>query len=72
MNDGEPQPLSTSLPIYTATDGQPYMSCHHVAALLRAIAETCRNLDEAELVPDVLEDEANALACHAILHTRQA
>ena len=32
------------LPIVTASNGQPYLPCDAVLALLRAIAESCRNL----------------------------
>ncbi|MGK5733321.1 hypothetical protein [Streptomyces sp. URMC 124] len=71
MNDDhDDEPLCSGLPIYTATDGQAYMSCRDVAALLRAIAEACRSLDEADFAPAVLDEEANAIDCHAIIHTR--
>ena len=68
------QPASTSLPIVTATDGQPYIGCDAVLALLRAIADSCRNfadepdcdLDSAAAAIDV---EADALECRAIAHT---
>lgn len=41
------QPLphaADKIPIVTARNGQPFMPCDAVLALLRAIAETCRTL----------------------------
>jgi hypothetical protein len=64
------------LPIVTATDGQPYLPCEAVLALLRAIAESCRNLADD---PDctltgagaAIDIEADALEARAIAHTTE-
>jgi hypothetical protein len=37
-DDQLPQPVVTSLPIVTASDGQPLMGCDAVVALLESIA----------------------------------
>ncbi|MGK3107982.1 hypothetical protein [Streptomyces sp. WAC05858] len=73
-DDTPVQPASTSLPIVTATDGQPYVGCDAVIAFLRAIAESCRNLaDEPGCGLDsaaaAVDYEADALECRAIAHT---
>lgn len=75
-NDTPIQPASTSLPIVTATDGQPYLGCDAVIAFLRAIADSCRNLaDNPECDLDTaaaaIDYEADALECRAIAHTTQ-
>lgn len=65
------------LPLVTANDGQPFMPCDAVLALLRAIAESCRNLADD---PDcdlhgaaaAIEIEADALEARAIGHTTEA
>lgn len=65
-----------SLPIVTAGDGQPYLSCEAVLALLRAIAESCRNLADD---PDcdlhtagaAIDIEADTLELRAIAATRE-
>ncbi|MEU3613461.1 hypothetical protein ABZ725_14255 [Streptomyces sp. NPDC006872] len=45
MTDDAPIPHATDqLPLVTSTNGQPYVGIDAVAALLRAIAESCRNL----------------------------
>ncbi|OMI34395.1 hypothetical protein [Streptomyces sparsogenes] len=68
-DDAPVQPASTSLPIVTATDGQPYLGCDAVLALLRAIAESCRNLASEpdcglESAAAAIDYEADALECH--------
>lgn len=74
---GEPLPhAADKMPIVTANDGQPYMPCEVVLALLRAIAESCRNLADD---PDcdlhtagaAIDVEADALEARAIGHTRE-
>jgi len=63
------------LPIVTATDGHAYIPAHAVVALLRAIAETHRDLADD---PDcdlragaaAIDLEADAIDCRAIEHTR--
>jgi len=74
---GEPLPhAADKVPIVTANDGQPYMSCEAVLTLLRAIAESCRNLADdpacdlhtARVAIDV---EADALEARAIGHTTE-
>lgn len=64
------------LPIVTASNGQPYLPCDAVLALLRAIAESCRNLADD---PDcdlygagaAVDIEADALEARAIAHTTE-
>lgn len=64
------------LPIVTASNGQPYLPCDAVLALLRAIAESCRNLADD---PDcdlhdartAIDIEADALEARAIAHTTE-
>jgi hypothetical protein len=65
------------LPIVTASNGQPFMPCDAVLALLRAIAESCRNLaDDPECdlrtASAGIEIEADALEARAIAHTTEA
>lgn len=65
------------LPIVTASNGQPWMPCDAVLALLRAIAESCRNLADD---PDcdlhgagtAIDIEADTLEARAISHTTEA
>lgn len=65
-----------SLPIVTANDGQPYLSCEAVTILLRAIAESCRNLADD---PDcdlhtagaAIDIEADTLELRAIAATQE-
>ncbi|MFF6966287.1 hypothetical protein ACFY9G_23330 [Streptomyces anthocyanicus] len=60
----------------TANDGQPYLSCEAVLVLLRAIAESCRNLADD---PDcdlhtagaAIDIEADALESRAIAATQE-
>lgn len=65
------------MPIVTANDGQPYLSCEAVLALLRAIAESCRNLADdpdcdLHTVGAAIDVEADALESRAIAHTTEA
>ncbi|WP_437022617.1 hypothetical protein [Streptomyces sp. enrichment culture] len=60
----------------TASNGQPFMPCDAVLALLRAIAESCRTLADD---PDcdlhtagaAVDVEADALEARAIGHTTE-
>lgn len=72
---GQPTPhAADQLPVLTASNGQPYMPCGAVLALLRAIAESCRHLADD---PDcdlhtagaAIDVEADALETRAISHT---
>lgn len=64
------------MPIVTGSDGQPYLPCEAVLALLRAIATSCRNLADD---PDcdlhtagaAIDIEADALEFRAIAATRE-
>lgn len=66
-----------NLPLVTASNGQPFMPCDAVLALLRAIAESCRNLADD---PDcdlhtagaAIDTEADTLESRAIAHTTAA
>lgn len=71
MNDS---PASNRLPLVTGSDGQPYIGCDAVIALLRAHASACRtNADEPDIdlhvVAAALDMEADALDVRAIAHT---
>lgn len=77
MTDTEQLPHAADrLPIVTGNNGQPYIPCEAVLALLRAIAESCRNLADD---PDcdlrgagaAIDIEANALETRAIAHTTE-
>jgi hypothetical protein len=67
---------TSRLPIVTATDGRPYIPADAVVALLRAIAESCRNLADD---PDctlagaaaAIDLEADNLDCRAISMTER-
>ncbi|MEU2789072.1 hypothetical protein [Streptomyces sp. NPDC007100] len=78
MTDDDPvRPLALRLPIVTGTDGQPYLGCGAVVALLRAIAESCRTLaDDPDCDLDsaaaAFDYEADALECRAIEYTRRS
>jgi hypothetical protein len=74
---GQPFPhAADKIPIVTASNGQPFMPCDAVLALLRAIAESCRNLADD---PDctlhgagaAIDIEADALETRAIGHTTE-
>jgi hypothetical protein len=61
----------------TASNGQPFMPCDAVLALLRAIAESCNNLaDDPECdlrtASAGIQIEADALEARAIAHTTEA
>lgn len=63
-----------SLPIVTASNGQPFIPCDTVLALLRAIAESCRNLADdpdcdLHTAGEAIDIEADALNVRAIAHT---
>ncbi|MFF8589962.1 hypothetical protein ACF061_00740 [Streptomyces sp. NPDC015220] len=65
------------LPIVTASNGQPYIACDAVLALLRAVAESCRNLaDDPDCTlrgaGEAIDIEADALEARAIAHTTEA
>ncbi|MEU9218894.1 hypothetical protein AB0D47_20360 [Streptomyces sp. NPDC048376] len=72
-----------SLPIVTATDGQPYLSCEAVLVLLRAIATSwraiatsCRNLaddpdQDLHTAGAAIDIEADTLEFRAIAATRE-
>lgn len=74
MSTAPPQRAADQLPIVTASNGQPFMPCDAVLALLRAIAASCTNLADD---PDcdlhsasaAIESEADALEARAIAHT---
>lgn len=76
MNSAPLPHAADRLPIVTASDGQPYLPCEAVLALLRAIAESCRNLADD---PDctlhgagaAIDIEADALEARAIAHTAE-
>ncbi|MWA08769.1 hypothetical protein [Streptomyces sp. BA2] len=65
-----------SLPVVTASNGQPFMPCDAVLALLRSIAESCRTLADD---PDcdlysagaAINIEADALEARAIAATTE-
>lgn len=68
------QPVSSHLPIVTGGDGQPYIGCDAVIALLRAIATAQRaNADDPEIdayvMAAAIDIEADALEVRAIAHT---
>lgn len=62
------------IPVYRGGDGRAYISCDDAVALLRAIAESCRNLaDDPDCDlrsgAEAFDIEADALAFKAIAHT---
>ncbi|MEU5900582.1 hypothetical protein [Streptomyces venezuelae] len=69
-----PPSHADSVPIVTASNGQPFMPCDAVLTLLRAVAESCRNLSDD---PDcdlhsagaAIDIEADALEARAIAAT---
>lgn len=74
MTDDAPQPVVTGLPIVVGSDGQPYLGCDAVLALLRAVATSSRTLaDDPECdlrtLADTLAREVDALEVRAIAHT---
>ncbi|MFI0135583.1 hypothetical protein [Streptomyces luteogriseus] len=74
---GQPCPhAADKILIVTVSNGQPFMPCDAVLALLRAIAESCRTLaDDAECdlhtVGAAIDIEADALEARAICHTTE-
>jgi hypothetical protein len=72
---GEPLPHAADrLPIVTASNGQPFMPCDAVLALLRAVAESCTTLADdpdcdLHTASAAIEVEADALEARAIAHT---
>ena len=73
-DEQDPQPVVTSLPIVVGNDGQPYIGCDAVLALLRAIASSSRNLADdpdcdLRTLAATMDLEANALEVRAIAHT---
>ncbi|MFE9382343.1 hypothetical protein ACFYMO_03765 [Streptomyces sp. NPDC007025] len=76
MSDETVQPASNRMPIVTATNGQPYIAACNVLALLRAVADSCRNLaDDPDCDLDTaaaaIDLEADALEVRAIHHTTE-
>ncbi|MER5584081.1 hypothetical protein ABT090_20915 [Streptomyces asoensis] len=75
MTDDPPLPHATDqLPLVTSTDGQAFIGVDAVVALLRAIAESCRNLaDDPECdlrtAAAAIDLEADNLDCLAIMRT---
>jgi plasmid stabilization system protein ParE len=67
---------TSRIPIATSTDGHAYIGVDAAVALLRAIAETCRNLaDDPEagdlrIAAQAIDLEADNLDCRGIEHTR--
>ncbi|MCX4232029.1 hypothetical protein [Streptomyces ortus] len=66
-----------SLPMVTANTGQPFMPRDAVLALLRAIAESCRNLADdpdcdLHTAAAAIDIETDALESRAIGHTTEA
>ena len=64
------------LPIVTASNGQPFIPCDAVLALLRAIAESCNNLADdpncdLRTAGAGIQIEADALEARAIAHTTE-
>lgn len=74
----EPLPHAADrLPIVTASNGQPFVPCDAVLALLRAVAESCDNLADdpdcdLRTASAAIEIEADALEARAIAHTTEA
>lgn len=75
-DDDEHVPSAAAgLPIVTAMDGQPYLPCDVVITYLRAVADAHRSLADdpdcdLETAAAALDQEADALECVAIAHTR--
>jgi hypothetical protein len=64
------------LPIVAASNGQPFVPCDAVLALLRAVAESCDNLGDdpdcdLRTASAAIEIEADALEARAIAHTTE-
>ncbi|MFD9072841.1 hypothetical protein [Streptomyces lasiicapitis] len=75
-DDDHVQPVTSGLPIYTGSNGQAYLACDTVTALLRAIAGAClgnvHHEESAEAFAAAVEQEADNLECRAIARTRHA
>ena len=73
MPDRPERHLSMFLPVVTGTDGQPYISCLVVLALLEHCAAKIRltGLD-GEAAAELLDAEADALNVRAITRTQDA
>lgn len=74
MSDDEPvRPATSGVPIVTGSDGQAYIGADAAVALLRAIAEACRNnvrhADDADDFAAAVDQEADNLTIRAIAHT---
>lgn len=77
MSEEPLEHAADKMPIVTGSNGQPFMPCDAVLALLRAIAESCRNLADD---PDcdlhtagaAIDVEADALESRSIAHTTKA
>ncbi|WP_329114517.1 hypothetical protein [Streptomyces sp. NBC_01353] len=75
-DDDEPtEAVGNKIPLLAGTDGQVYIPADVVIQLLRAIANSCRNLHDD---PDcdllgaaaAIDLEADAIECRAIMQTR--
>lgn len=70
------QPASTSIPITTGADGQPYIGADAFVAFLHALSETCsRAVNTPEDIAhfaEAMRVEADALQVRAIAHTTRA
>lgn len=76
MSEHGPFQHATSLiPIATGADGHAYIGVDAAVALLRAIANSCRNLADDPACGDLrsaavaIDREADNLDCRAIEHT---
>ena len=74
MTDDDPvQPATSGIPITTGSDGHAYIGADAAVALLRAIAEACRNnvhdTDDAANFAAAVDQEADNLTIRAIAHT---
>lgn len=73
-DDEHVEPASTALPIITGADGQPYIPAASAIQLLRAIANSCRNLaddpdTDLHTTAAAIDIEADALDTRAIAAT---
>lgn len=75
-NDEEqmPQPVTISVPIVTAPDGQPLIGCDVAVALLESIASVVERLESGDDPADLaaaIRIQADALNVRAIAHTSE-
>ena len=68
-------PAASRIPMVTDTEGRAYIPASAVTVLLRAMAAVCHELDGQPTrtlsdVGDVLQAEADAIDCRAIVQTR--